>query len=250
MTSRIAAGIALAAVAALALTACGSADPSAVEALEGSPANAAPPHASEGTWDPAAWVPTEKVERRMTDEAERERWYEANKAREAAGLGLVDPPPVTRRGWASSTQEHERWVAQCMRERGVPATYDEVRGGIAWDAPPESQEEAYKLASWSCSFTFPVDPSLSQDWSEAQLRLAYDYWDQYAIPCLEGHGLTVDRSTQPSKEAWVAAFHTSGRISWWPVQDSLVGLDDARYAEITATCPELPPQDVFWGTAP
>jgi len=231
-------------VAALTLTGCAATESPTVD---GSPSEAASPDPSGSTWDPANWVPTEKIEQRMTDEAERERWYEENKARHAAGYGLVDPPPVTRRGWATTKEEHERWVAQCMREHGVPAAYDEVRGGISWDTPPASQEDAYMLANWECKFTFPIDPSIFYDWTEPQLRLVYDYWDQYAIPCLEGHGITVDRSTQPSKEAWVAAFHTPERISWWPVEESRIGLDDTRYAEITKACPEVPSDAVLYG---
>lgn len=57
----------------------------------------------------------------------------------------------------------------------------------------------------------------------------------------------MDRSTQPSKEAWVAAFHTPERISWWPVEESRIGLDDTRYAEITKACPEVPPDAVLYG---
>lgn len=142
--NRTAQWAARAVVAALTLTGCAATESLAVD---GSPSEAAAPDASEGTWDPANWVPTEKTEQRMTDETERERWYEQNKARQAAGLGIESPPPVTRRGWATSSEEHERWVAQCMREHGVPAAYDEVRGGISWGTPPASQEDAYMLAN-------------------------------------------------------------------------------------------------------
>ncbi|MGW9738403.1 hypothetical protein ACUXPL_001424 [Micrococcus sp. 140720015-1] len=229
------------AAAALALTGCGAQVSSSADRPSTGAASSA------RTWDPAIWTATEKIDQRVTDEAERERWYQDLRARHANGLGLDDPPPVTRRGWATSVEEHERWVSQCMTERGIPAAYSEVRGGLSWDTPPESQQEAVNLAFWTCSFTFPVDPSISQDWSEAQLRLVYDYWDQYAIPCLEDHGITVDTSTRPSKESFVTAFHTQDRHLWWPVTDSLIGLSDSRYAEVVAACPELPSDAVLYG---
>ena len=239
MKTKFAAVTAAAVTAVLTLSGCATTAPSTSAAATGSP--------TEKVWDPETWTPTEKIERRMTEADERERWYESQLARNAAFLGISNPPAVTRRGWATTRQEQARWSAQCMTERGVPATYNEVMVGVTYDTPPPSQEAAVKLVSWTCDALFPIDPSLDQEFSDAQLRLLYDYWDQYAIPCLEDHGITVDTSQRPSKETWLAAFNTPERISWWPVQDSIMGLTDARSAEVSEACPVQPPDSMLFG---
>lgn len=233
---------AIALAGALSVTACaGSGSP---PARSDAPTQAGP----ESSWDPASWVPTEKIEPRMTDEAEREQWYQEKIATDARALGLDDVPDVDRRGWATSATEHEKWVADCMTDRGVPTTWNgPALGGIQYDTPPESQKQAVALVEWTCSAMYPIDPTLLQDWTDAQLRLVYDYWEQYEIPCLEARGFTVDTSARPSKESFVAKFHTQERHRWWPVQDTLVGLDDARYADVIEACPEFPSDAVLYG---
>lgn len=104
---------------------------------------------------------------------------------------------------------------------GLPAVSDGDTGTYVEPGVPESQEEALDLASYVCGAQYPLDPVFAQDWTQDQLRLAYDYWDQYCIPCMEAHGYTISRADQPSRETYVAAFHTSERISWWPNSTSM-----------------------------
>ena len=158
------------------------------------------------------------------------------------------PPQVERSGWYATSLESDRMVSTCLAEAGWPNSVGPT-GGIQIDTPPESQRSAFEAAYVTCYAQHPVDPSYTQDWTDPQLRLVYDYWDQYLIPCLEAYGYTVDTSARPSKEAFVSAFYTPGRHQWWPFADSMRGVSAERQAEVAQTCPELPPQDVFWGTS-
>ncbi|MGW9717409.1 hypothetical protein ACUXMM_002005 [Micrococcus aloeverae] len=247
MTSlRIPATAALVAAVALTLTGCVGRESAG---LGGSSTVAAPPTATaEKTWDASQWVPTERIEPLLTTEAEKERAYREQVARHAQGAGMPAPPQVERSGWYATSLESDRMVSTCLAEAGWPNSVGPT-GGIQIDTPPESQRSAFEAAYVTCYAQHPVDPSYTQDWTDPQLRLVYDYWDQYLIPCLEAYGYTVDISARPSKEAFVSAFYTPGRHQWWPFADSMRGVSAERQAEVAQTCPELPPQDVFWGSS-
>lgn len=197
-------------------------------------------------WDPAAWEPTVRIERIGFTDAEREAYYQEMLQRYAEQSGLTDPPAVARLGWAGSRAEFGERMAACMTEAGFPAESDGDAGVFYTPGIPASQEEASTLAMYVCEAQYPLDPALAQEWSEDQLRLVYDYWDQYFIPCMEAHGVAVSREEQPSREAYVVAFHTASRFRWWP-NDALMGLPDSRRQELERSCPPYPPAAVMYG---
>lgn len=70
-----------------------------------------------------------------------------------------------------------------------------------------------KTNVYVCQAQYPMDPGFAQDWTDEQLGIVYDYWEQYYIPCMEAHGHPVDDTDKPSRETYIAAFHTQDRLA-------------------------------------
>lgn len=203
---------------------------------------------AEQSWDPSTWQPTERITLTLISESEKEAAYREQMTRLAQADGTPQILDVQHQSWSATPEESARRVAACMHEGGFPVEVSPT-GGLQYATPPESQQQAWNVAMNTCIAEHPVDPSFSQDWTEPQLRLIYDYWDQYLIPCLEAHGHPVDLSTRPTKQSFVSAFHTGQRHDWWPFAQAMRGVPEEEQARVSETCPELPPQDVFWGTS-
>ncbi len=140
-------------------------------------------------------------------------------------------------------------IEECLGEKGFTAEHD-GRGGFHFPTGiPAHQEEAYQEARYICNAMYPMNPVLAQEWSSEQLGLLYDYWDQYLIPCLAAHDITVNTTNQPSREVFINKFHTPDRARWWP-SDYVEMLPPNEKANIEPACPPQPPPEVFYGTAP
>lgn len=232
----------------LILGACSDESPPDPSHVEGGPSGPVSDGSGGGgssqEWDPRSWEPAERIERVSMTEAEREQFWEDWVARHSEQFG-DDAPQVERVAWMDSSVAQGEMVAACMRESGFPeARADE--GAIVLDNLPESQREAHNLAMFVCLSSYPVDPEISQDWNQAQIGLVYDYWDEYFIPCMDAHGYSIDTSARPSRESFVAEFH-SGPREWWPAH-RYGGLPEEDRAALAGVCPPLPSDDVLYGT--
>lgn len=201
---------------------------------------------STAMWDPNSWEPAVDIEPITFTETEREQfrdeWLESNYA-----AHLDNEVPVEDLiSWSLGHSDFDENVAMCLQSFGFPAEADAV-GGIRFDpGVPESQDAALGLAQYTCAARYTLDPSYAQEWTEEQLGLIFDYWEQYYIPCMAAHGHIIDTTTQPSRESYVAAFHTADRISWWPNETSMT-LPEAEKETLENTCPAYPPDNVFYG---
>ncbi len=180
-------------------------------------------------------------------DAEREEYRQESLARFAEQAGLTDPPEgVEVIAWTQGKVENGEALAECLQEAGFPAVSN-ASGGIIFDpGVPESQVKALDLADYICQGKYPLDPVYAQEWTQDQLRLVYDYWDEYFIPCMEAHGHPIDTGDQPSREAYVAAFHTPDRISWWP-NDAFRALPLEEQKSLARSCPPYPPDEAMYG---
>ena len=198
-------------------------------------------------WDPNAWVPTVRVTPVVYSDMEREQHWNEMVVRYAAESGLDSPPPVHLVTWTETPRENSTLVARCLQEHGFPAIADPL-GGVAFDpGVPEAQDEALNQALYICNLQYPLDPAKTLDWSEDQLHLVYDYWDEYYIPCMEAHGHPVDTTNRPSREAFIGAFHTSERYDWWP-SEGFQNLPRADQEKLIGTCPPYPPDAAMYGS--
>lgn len=199
------------------------------------------------TWDPNAWVPTVRVTPVIYSDTEREQHWNEMVVHYAADFGLDSPPQVQVVTWTETRRENSTLVARCLQDAGFLAIADPL-GGVGFEpGVPDAQEAALNQALYICNAQYPLDPAKTLDWSEDQLGLVYDYWDQYYIPCMEAHGHPVDTTNRPSREVYIGAFHTSERFDWWP-NEEFQKLPPADQEELINTCPPYPPEAVMYGS--
>lgn len=196
-------------------------------------------------WDPNTWKAKIKISPRYHTEEEklafREKWLK----RHADYWGIEDPPNVPLVEWQESSEEEDRKMAECLTSKGF-GFHVTPKGGIASDGSiPESQEQAYQLASYECYAMYFLNPEFLTDWSEEQLRVVWDYWDEYYIPCLAAHGYKVDISERPARETYVAKFHTDPEHRWWPNNGG--SLEFQIPVEVWKVCPSDPPATELYG---
>ncbi|WP_081690028.1 hypothetical protein [Actinotignum schaalii] len=201
--------------------------------------------ASASEWDPNSWKAKIKISPRYTTEEQklafRAKWLK----RHADYWGIEDPPDVPLVEWRTPSEESDIKRAECLTSKGF-ASHANPKGGIGSDgAIPESQEKAYNLAEYECISMYFTDPEFITDLSEDQLRVQWDYWDEYYIPCLEAHGYKVDISKRPARETYVAKFHTDPEHRWWPDNGGSLGFQIP--VEVWKVCPETPPATEFYG---
>ena len=201
--------------------------------------------ASASEWDPTSWKAKIKISPRYTTEEQklafRAKWLK----RHADYWGIEDPPDVPLVEWRTPSEESDIKRAECLTSKGF-ASHANPKGGIGSDgAIPESQEKAYNLATYECISMYFTDPEFITDLSEDQLRVQWDYWDEYYIPCLAAHGYKVDISKRPARETYVAKFHTDPEHRWWPNNGGSLGFQIP--VEVWKVCPETPPATEFYG---
>lgn len=189
------------------------------------------------TWDPDAWEPTVTITPKTF--TEEERW---NARRER--LKQVEPeagpiPEVDLIRWTQSYEDYSVAVSQCLNDAGFSVTPG-PRGPDLGDGIPEEQLPAYEMASYRCDAQYTLDPRYSGDWSEDQIGLVHDYFEQYYIPCMKAHGQPVVEEGKPTRDVYVATFFTT-QDRWWPYPGVKVPADVAK------ACPELPPDTVLYG---
>lgn len=200
-----------------------------------------------GQWDPASWEPTVRIAPRTFTEAEREQFRVDWLASWAEARDLVEPPAVELVRWTIGNSDYGEAVGACLIEHGFAAVHDGFGGFHFPDGIPAAQDQAFALASYTCEARYTPDPGYRQDWTEDQLGLVYDYWEQYFIPCMGAHGHEISTAGMPSREAYVAAFFTPERISWWP-NDAFFGLSGEEQGRLLPACPPYPPDDIFYGS--
>ena len=199
--------------------------------------NASPSPSTPQTWDPEAWEPTVKITPKTF--TEEERWN----AREQR-LKQIEPetgpiPEVDLIRWTQSYEDYSTTISQCLNDAGFHVTPG-YRGPDLGDGIPEEQLPAYDLANYRCESQYTLDPRLVGDWSDEQIALIYDYFEQYYIPCMKAHDQPVTEAGKPSRETYVSTFFTTEK-RWWPYPQAQVP------EEVSKACPELPPDKALYG---
>ncbi|RRD49779.1 hypothetical protein [Arachnia propionica] len=170
---------------------------------------------------------------------EEERW-----AVRAEQLKHLEPetgpvPEVELIRWTQSYEDYSVTMSQCLKDAGFDVTPG-YRGPDLGEGIPESQIPAFDLAYYKCDSQYTLDPRLRGDWSEDQIGLVHDYFEQYYIPCMKAHGQPVVEEGKPTRDVYVATFFTT-EDRWWPYPAVEVPADVAK------ACPELPPDTALYG---
>lgn len=195
-------------------------------------------------WDPNAWVPPVKVELPKISDAER-------MSKRAEWLKTLAPkdvkaPEVNLVRWTVPGAERGETMTKCLVDSGFPANFDGVDAWYFNPPVPESQSEALTLASYVCESKYTMDPVYISTYTEDQLRVMYDYWTQYYVPCVRAHGIPYDDSNKPTREVFVSTFYSDPGKRWF-AYEATNSLPSTRRATIVKTCPEMPPNKDLYG---
>lgn len=136
-------------------------------------------------------------------------------------------------------------VNECLAEEGWHPTAD---GSGTYFEYPASQEEAFNLASYTCSARYPVEQKYMEPLSDEQARMLYSHYVDVLTPCLEREGYQVD-GEPPSVEVFVA-----DPTAWDPLTEVEQQLFEdiasgkyASYLDFETVCPPAPSDDVLYG---
>lgn len=226
-------------VVAIALTGCTS----ATTAPEATPTSATIDANSEAV-SPEDWVPHEVITHPTYTDEELEDYRDAYLEKRAQVL-TAPPPEVELIRWTTTLADDSSAQAACLTDAGFPAEprYD---SGVSFDpGVPEAQEEALNLAMYVCAAQYTPVPALTTDWTPEQIGMAWDYWNEAFIPCLQSEGVSVPDIDPPSRQAYIDSFFTGSR-EWYP-PTWIASRDDREY-EIAEECPPMPPHKYFYGS--
>jgi len=134
--------------------------------------------------------------------------------------------------------EESEVIAQCLREQGITVEIDEYGWNVEIPVGPQEYEQTreFELASFVCEVRFPLSPSLSQPYTEDEIRYTYWYFVEQLRPCLQERGYQI--GVPPSLEEFRARWWTDD--PWSPYRDVTESDADAFMATADA-CPPEPP---------
>jgi hypothetical protein len=134
-------------------------------------------------------------------------------------------------------------ITSCLQEAGFDV---ELLGSglVSFDAVPDDQADAARLAQWTCQAQYSTDPRGSLPLTEDQIRMLYDYDNTTMRECLESHGIFVD--VAPNFDIYREALraHEDGWSAWSYVDLSEIGQD--AWDDLEAECPhDVGPEGLY-----
>lgn len=168
--------------------------------------------------------------------------YYADLAKLAAGIGLVNPPPVAPIR-AVSRQEIDQVMADCMTNEGFPTEVQES-GGWAYDVP-QGQREAANLASYVCQARYPLAAKFVAPLTIGQLRIYYDWQVEETMPCMDS--LDYPTPEPPTFETYVANHEVNQAVFFADGALDSATIGEAM-SDIMDKCQVVPPDDLLYGT--
>jgi len=153
--------------------------------------------------------------------------------------------------------EYGQVHVDCLAKQGFMAKVDSD-GGISYGDYPAEQTPALEMAGFRCTVEYPVHPRYSQQPTESQIKIIYDYMVKELVPCLAREGYQVDATSVPTWETFRATFQKDG--SWAPYDTVIKKQNEERAANggvapkgasaewerINKACPQDPPLDRLW----
>lgn len=171
--------------------------------------------------------------------ADRDASYEAyveSRWQTVAGQYPDVAQPVVDRIRYITPGEMPDVIVECLKQEGHDAFVSTDAFGPALQVgSAEGQGEALALAWYVCDVQYPIDPTLTQPLSAAEVEYMYDYNVRVMLPCLASHGHQL---TAPSKQVYVDTFGTAE--GWYPYGE-LLGLPSDELQALGSACPQNPP---------
>lgn len=195
------------------------------------------------TVSPEDWVPHERIAHRTYTDAELDDYRESYLSARAEQL-TTPPPEVELVRWTTTLADDASAQAECLTEAGFPAE-PSADGSLTFTpSVPGSQDDALNLALYVCAAKYTPVPALTTDWTPEQIGMAWDYWNEAFIPCLESRGLPVPDEEIPTRQTYIDTFY-EGNSRWMPSAWITDYGDDAQ--AVAEACPPLPPHEYFYG---
>lgn len=205
--------------------------------------------AEDGAWDPYSWKPSEVITPPTYTEEEKLALRDESLESLASWLKIPDPPGIDLVRW-TNTVENSVALENCLQEAGYDWVYDPADGSVGGTAITDAQQIAFNATWYECEARYTLDPTYKGNWSDAQIGLMYDYWDEFFMPCLEAHGRTVTRSDQPTRERFIAEFTDvfwGSDTAWYPPWDMPTEREPELRASLARDCPPMPPDSTLYG---
>lgn len=127
-------------------------------------------------------------------------------------------------------------MVDCLVDQGVDAKVSNDGQGGFESQGVAGQEMSMEIARYVCDAKYPVDPSLTQPPTDAELDYLYDYFVDVLNPCLEREG--IDVIEPPSRQAFKDSLQSPD--SWSPYL--AVGIPgQEEWTRLNRACPQSPP---------
>lgn len=147
----------------------------------------------------------------------------------------AERPDVERVRFIDQSEWAEVIVA-CLVEQGVDAKVSNDGQGGYESQGVVGQELSMAIAAYVCDAKYPVDPSLTQPLTDAELDYLYNYFVDVLNPCLEREGIEV--TEPPSRQAFKDSLLTVD--SWTPyLAVDIRGQEE--WNRLNRACPQSPP---------
>lgn len=128
--------------------------------------------------------------------------------------------------------DYDAVTLDCLREQGVDARRDGY--GVSTTVP-KGAEMRYEVAWFACDVQYPLDPSVTQAYTDAELRYIYQYFVGPLSSCLIDRGYAVP--DPPAFADFVDTWWTAD--SWSPYRD-LAERNAEAFEATRAACPPMP----------
>ena len=161
----------------------------------------------------------------------------------ARSLDIANPPEVPLERWINVAERGPSAEA-CLADAGF--TVKSHADGQGWGLESQigaEQASSYHMAVYVCTAMYFVDPDMMQELTGDQLRILYEYYVGYSVPCLAGLG--YPRPEPPSLETFLGTFD---KDPWLPIEHIGLDLSGSEAAErVIESCKQSPPLAALYG---
>lgn len=127
-------------------------------------------------------------------------------------------------------------MVDCLVDQGVDAKVSNDGQGGFESQGVVGQEMSMEIARYVCDAKYPMDPTLTQPPTDAELDYLYDYFVDVLNPCLEREG--IDVIEPPSRQVFKDSLQSPD--SWSPyLAVDIRGQDE--WTRLNRACPQSPP---------
>lgn len=159
----------------------------------------------------------------------------------AEAFGIEDPPDVEPIRVVDQG-ERGQVMSECLTEAGFPVTL-EPDGTVGMEFASPDQMSAYDLAVYVCMAQYPLDPRLSGELTDAQLRIYYDWLLEHPVVCMHDRGHPV--ADPPTPETFIATYRARGELHFFA--DGLPpGQEADIMSDVLENCEIEPPLEVLF----